>query len=540
MMKKKFLLLFFSAFCLFFCQSAAAQNIDTFLQKYLKGDTVQAKSSIVRLYKVSDRQRKRLILDDISSKLKNELENGRREAALPLSTLYLSLSNELDEQNPVMYFVAGEAYAKQEDTTHLKECIERMVSFADKTGADLTAITNKLNDYLNRYRNSTPTLESLEGYWVADIIEDDEGSPQLVMRIHKEREDSVSVEILPYCYFSYEMAKHLRKSARSGDSYSSGLVKTFSTDSLYIIWSSKRVVNKDDFAVDLLRSVTSEAASTVTGIFSQRNKYSFEEMLTARALTGIAEIGVNILLDELFMPRSRDFLLEARLRIQNSRQITGTFYYSTFVTRGDGRSRSSTDDFEIQFIHWDSLSNIAFALDRDPEVPDRMDDDVFEDDTTAEFGQAFSMRRCRADNFQYYYNQLQLGRLRHYNDSLLHARGIKETGLVDEDKLADEAVNYWGFSTIENDSTVQRKFFLRTSEGLMVESIDIGSPAYVTPLHRGDVILAVDGRPVKTEEELKGIMDENTRKTCFTVLRGDKRTNIYIQPINSLYYIEED
>lgn len=295
-MKRKIQLLLLAAFGLFPCPSTLGQTNNTWLQRYLDGDTVQAQAELLRQYNLADSYGKRDLCEMISSQLENELINENRDRALSLTSLYLSIAEESDPKVPVMYYIAGDIYAGFQDTIRLKECISGMEQYANMTGADVDNLVNNLNDYLIRYRNVVPNIDELTGYWISNhVFSNFSVVPQFVMSIQRINKDSVSVELLPYCSFSHKISSHLYASNKS--QYSK-LIKTFSTDSLYILWSSKNLVNSSAISsagVTLLRNTTSEVASTIVGKYSQRHKYTIKQQFTANLATGIAEIGVNLL-----------------------------------------------------------------------------------------------------------------------------------------------------------------------------------------------------------------------------------------------------
>ena len=533
-MKKTIQLLLLVAFGLLSCPSTSGQNNGTWLERYMNGDTMQAQEALLKQYLSADNYGKRDLLEEISTQLEGELINERRDRALALTSLYLSIAEETDAKIPVMYYIAGEIYAGLNDTVRLKNCISGIAQYAKMTRADVDNLINSLNDYLIRYRNVVPTIDELTGFWIANHVSSNFSVlPQFVMSIQRINKDSVSVEILPYCSFSYKISSHLYSSNKS--QYSK-LIKTFSTDSLYILWSSKKIVNGSALSsagVNLLRNTTSEVASTIVGKYSQRHKYTIKQQFTTNLVTGVAEIGVNLLLDELFMPKSRDYLLEMRLSVQNSKLMKGSLVYLTSVTRGDGRNKTNTDKFNINLIKWDSCSNVAFTDERKPLLPDGMDVKRFRKDTTTEYYQAFSMRRSRSPKFQYLYNQLQFVRLILYDDSVLRASGIEETGFFNNDSA--KCLSIIGIHAEDITPHIKSKYSLRTTEGVMVDSISKGSPASVTPLHRGDVIMNIDGQAIRTSQDITKAYGNQNKRIKLTVLRGNKTETIYVWPLSTLY-----
>lgn len=529
---KKRMYVVVAIFAVALCNMARAQDLESNIQKYLAGDTIQAKSELLWQYRMSDGYGQHNMRQQIVSMVTDELTEENRFRASALIMLYTAMVDSNDAYLPALYYIAGDISAGNQDTVGVKNSIFFLERYYQRTGAPVDAYVNMLNDYLMRFRHMVPT-DKLEGYWISNFVMDGDevvNTPYLILKIQNENEDSSSAEIMEYCQLEKTISKYMSGNFESG----SQLVKSYGRDSLYILWASQKVVNKSDLGVTLLRSITNETASLVVANYSQRNKYSLEERLAAQALTGLVEMGVNALLDEMFMPKRKDYVMQARLCVKNDRVMTGKIYYSTSMIRADGRGVNNAESIDVTFLRWDAPSNVGFVRRKHrPMLPDDMSVWRFKRDESTEFHQAFSLPKSRSEDFRWMYNVFQIGRLISYNDSLLRSNGVVSTCLVESDS-SDYCVTGFDFIGITPD--VKSKYFLSVSDGVMVNKITKLTPAYFTALHRGDVIVAVDGNPIITEQDMKSVEFSNGRKVTLSVFRGPEEMEIEMTPMSRSVY----
>lgn len=511
---------------------AYSQNAMTFLSHIVSGDTINSKSEFIRMYKSSDAYEQQTLRQNILNELEKQLTNENRQSSMNLVSLYLSVCDTDDISLPVVLYISGENYAYTGDTTNLKVTITKLEKIAKHCGDPLSVFLNPLNDYLARLRNSVPKTESLEGFWIANFIMDErnigqEGAPYLIMRIKNEGE-SMRVEILPCSFVANKISTYVP----GIEGRFSQIIKPFSKDSLYICWSSSRIVNKSDLGVTALRMTTNELSSNVIAKYSQRNKYSFSEQLTASLATSAIEMGVNALLDEIFMPKKKDFVLEARLQIKNDYMIEGTLHYSSSVLRADGKSKNKEIVlYSGRFAKWMPESDIVFSTtNRKPILPDDRDPKAYRKDTTTYFHNAFLSPKNKSDKYVYRYNLLELGRLGLYLDSLLLTEGNQESLFIYDMDNIWKTKTFCGFTCIDITPETKKKYSLKVDSGVMVYSIIDYYPSYFSIMNRGDVIISIDGTPIKNSEDLSNIEFINNKLTTFEIIRGRKKMTVKIKP----------
>jgi serine protease Do len=72
---------------------------------------------------------------------------------------------------------------------------------------------------------------------------------------------------------------------------------------------------------------------------------------------------------------------------------------------------------------------------------------------------------------------------------------------------------------------------LSNQDGVMVTEVRIGTPASDAGLTSGDIILNVDGHPVRTADEFLGFMRQlNNRSAIFNVLHSNCQIDVFVIP----------
>jgi len=104
--------------------------------------------------------------------------------------------------------------------------------------------------------------------------------------------------------------------------------------------------------------------------------------------------------------------------------------------------------------------------------------------------------------------------------------GVAERLTPDEMRTAIAAANAVGAPRLGFDVTEMRPqlaAFFGVHQGLLVESVDAGSPADKAGLKAGDVVTKVNGIPVTTAREIIGVIRQaGTKNLSFTVVRNKK------------------
>lgn len=117
----------------------------------------------------------------------------------------------------------------------------------------------------------------------------------------------------------------------------------------------------------------------------------------------------------------------------------------------------------------------------------------------------------------------------------MRASGIEETGFFNNDSVKSLYVT--GIHAKDITPKMKSKYSLRTTEGVMVDSISF--PASVTPLHRGDVIMDINGQTIRNLQDIDKAYGTPYKRIKLTVLRGNKTEIIYVWPMSTLYRSDE-
>jgi len=92
-----------------------------------------------------------------------------------------------------------------------------------------------------------------------------------------------------------------------------------------------------------------------------------------------------------------------------------------------------------------------------------------------------------------------------------------------------------GGQTLALPRRIVRHFNLVRESGVRIESIESGSPAAIAQLRRGDVIIALDGQPVATIDDLQRLLVGETigRQIDVSVVRRDRVLAVSLTPRES-------
>lgn len=295
---------------------------------------------------------KNKIIDHISLYLK---ENQKNEA-MAMIDLYDFLADKKDAKRPDIYFIRGNIYAERQDTIMLKETIAQIENSNGKQ-----EYLDKLNDYLLQIRRFVPADQGLDGYWVSDVLYAGYGIlPKYIINARYGETLSFTVKnkssFLYHCIttknvFSLEFLKE----------QVSQQIIPYAKDSLYVLWSSEKLKNYDPELVGGLRQTIGMTGAAVVGKYSQHNKYSSGDAALAQFTTGIVEIGANALLDVLFTPSKKIYLLEARLKRVNENIFAGKFIYRQTKVKETTTSIKFDEEKDIlSLLRWSPESGIIF------------------------------------------------------------------------------------------------------------------------------------------------------------------------------------
>ncbi|MFQ5483671.1 MAG: PDZ domain-containing protein [Nitrospinaceae bacterium] len=96
--------------------------------------------------------------------------------------------------------------------------------------------------------------------------------------------------------------------------------------------------------------------------------------------------------------------------------------------------------------------------------------------------------------------------------------------------LENPSFIHLGFDVKPLDFSLQRKYGLPASEGLVVTRIRPGSTAETSGLRAGDLIRAINGRPTGSREDIEKILQDNPESDWFfLVIRQEKTLHLTLK-----------
>jgi S1-C subfamily serine protease len=92
---------------------------------------------------------------------------------------------------------------------------------------------------------------------------------------------------------------------------------------------------------------------------------------------------------------------------------------------------------------------------------------------------------------------------------------------------------YIGISVTSITKAMSRYFNLRAEEGVLVVDVAYGSPAYVSGIRKGDVIISIDGNRIKDTLEFLAVIEEKGAPSVlkFTIIRDNKKIDLEVESI---------
>ena len=431
--------------------------------------------------------------------LKREVAAALRSQAYPQALEMIRLHDLLvtrsEDRVPELYLIEGTIYSRQNDSVRLKETIAKLESLERGTH-----LLPRLNGYLEQMRNYISADKYLEGYWVSDL-----------RAVHNWR--GVAYPIEPFCSFLAKqqadtLALDLLWRPIQMPSSKPEIVFPYSTDSLYICWSSERLRNINPESVTSYRNIVRETSAQMAGTASQRHVYSSSERLANNLMVNLGEMGVNSLISALSTPNKTVLLIEARLKHINDRLYSGTLHYYWCRISAEGKKQETEWNQPVNFHRWDVESGVVFGR-------------YTGDKVAFYYGQTADVSRVLAKQDTGYYKQIrqlcnrtmnmsQYLRIREsFNTAQYRQLEIYNQRLLDPSQtpiiVVPEGMRMCGWlgatvRKVSAEEVAANKW--SDDRGLWIESMAEASPAFVAGFREGDVIRTVGGVAVNTPEEL--------------------------------------
>ena len=446
-------------------------------------------------YKQGDDATQSNYREAIKQAVATSLRANENRQALELINLYDFLVSDPANRAPELYLIEGTIHSRQNDSVRLKESIAKLEALGRGE-----AMLQRLNGYLEQMRNYISVDKFLEGYWVSDL-----------RAVHNWRGVAYSIE--PFCSFLAKqqadtLALDLLWRPIQMPSSKPEIVFPYSTDSLYICWSSERLRNINPESVTSYRNIVRETSAQMAGTVSQRHVYSSSERLANNLMVNLGEMGVNSLISALSTPNKTVLLIETRLKHINDRLYSGTLHYYWCRISAEGKKQETEWNQPVNFHRWDVESGVVFGRNTGDKV-------------SFYYGQTADVSRVLAKQDTGYYKQIrqlcnrtvnmsQYLRIREsFNTAQYRQLEIYNQRLLDPSQtpiiVVPDGMRMCGWlgATVRK-VTAEEVATNKWSDdrGLWVESMADASPAFVAGLREGDVIRTVGGVAVNTPEEL--------------------------------------
>ena len=450
------------------------------------------------LYRLGDERQQRSYRDMLTGAIASALRADEHKQVLEMTGLHELLVARLEDRRPELYLIEGTIYSRQGDSTRLKESIRKLESLG--RGEQML---QRLNGYLEQMRRYVSADKLLEGYWVSDVRD-------------VQKWMDVNYPIEPFCIFKAEQTsgtpiiklqkpspylRNLPLGVKASTQEAPQAIIPFSTDSLYIIWSSEKMRNVNPENVSSYRNVVRETSAQAHGVISQRHVYGDSERLANGMLIGLFEQGVNSLISALATPNKIITVMELRLRRINDRLYKGTMHYYWGSVSAEGRRQENEWTLPVTFYKWDIESGVLFGYkqgDSQREFYVAQNPDIQKDIAKNEDGYYKQNRQsCNrmATTKQYYgrmaaFNTVQYRLLELYNQEQLDSGQIPIIASGDGMTMC----GWSGMTAVEAEDG---------GDGVLVVDVMEVSPAFVADIRTGDMIKSIDGIQITTPQALR-------------------------------------
>lgn len=334
-------------------------------------NTLQAVLKISNHYKKiteTDKQKVRKDLEKLSADL---IKDQNYAAAVAVIDLYNGIIEDGSKKDPKLLYAKGHLYINQvDDTIKAREAI---LELQQCVGCE--PYIEKLETEIAEVRNYVPADKELGGFWVSDLITkiDVFGLKGIEMPKYviygKEIKDSTVFVIQrqsPFLYNDCIVTKGLLSDTYN-EPQSSQYLYAYARnayarkkDSLYIAWSSEKLKNYNASLVGATRELTRNTAALLSANFAQRHEYSFAENLVGSFSVGLAEAGINSIIDALTTPSKKLYLLEGRFRRGNKNIYIGRMKYLQVKARVGEEPVKKEYSEDMSLLRWTKESGVVF------------------------------------------------------------------------------------------------------------------------------------------------------------------------------------
>lgn len=557
-MKKSFLLGLL--FGIFIYANVFAQNYDEtklealtneFIQKSESSDALSLMTTIRSYYSSLSVGDKDKILTYYLNKTTALLQSEEKNEALAVIHLYQNFADSKDSNLPNLLYIKGCLYAEKVDSFQLKRTIDELNNLTGLENVQTRNYVSQLNSSLNKIRNFIPSYKTIEGAWIADDLcwntsnkehylvgAFEKMEPDIILNVNYDQVgDTASWCLDKECFLSSQVVAHKKMAIWSWDvkNYASQIVIPYSSDSIYVLWSSEKINKNGITYAGVLRETTGAASAMINAELAQNNKYDFSDQLIGGLATSIAEIGINSIIDALFTPSKKMFVLEAHLKIVNKYLMRGSLIYKYSKVKADGNSKYHEYCSNVTLVRWLPDSKIAFIGQPNNEWGPithpqwNLTTKEYKKDKTTRFSDYYN-NVCKRYLLPFvatrYFNKDQIKGLMIFNDSILQKQNFKG-----EYAIKRSYIPYCGFDYSDVDQKTISKFHLQNQGYTYITNITEGSPAYIAGLKKDDIVISVNGKSINSKGEMNSCL-LNTHIgdwLYFNVLRGSKYLNFTLR-----------
>ena len=508
-------------------------------------DTHSTLTRIRDYYQSLNVSSKKEMRDYMVDKIATFLDNEKKVEGLSVINVYYNLADKNDEKLPTLLFLEGAIYAERMDTINLQRTIDKL--------RNLPA-NDEANQYVTQLKESEKDIQNkmspqsiIKGWWVArryllsskksndrnmtQLSCSDKQSPDILLNVDMDNKtDTAFVKICKYSFIRNDI------SLDSGINYwskkkdlESQCVRFFSSDSLYVLWSSEKINRNGVDITPFLRGAVSATAATISAELAQKNIYNFSERLAGNMTTSLGEIGLNAMISSIFTPSKKMYTLEARLKIHNDFLLTGMLIYNLVKVNEAGQvithNRFTT---HVRLVKWLPQSNFVFI--RNYNYSPLMHYDLNNQKTLQkEFKKnkntryAYSKKRYRA------YNHQQYKWMEIYNDSIMRTQG--QQFALKHRKGIGISIKEFSYKIKEFGAKDIKRFESIGNRGVYLQNVFANEAGDEAGLKVGDIITDINGNIINNKGDYVNILSNHNIGDWLNikVLRGKKELIIPVR-----------